>query len=453
MRPFADPIHRYMDHVRRTCETDPERGWRDALIGFRGNTWGSRHLPNFHAARGYHKLEAYTLGLVSDQLGHESNYVWGNVFAPVEIMECFGLGTVSVECLASFFSGYHAAPYFIDRAQESGIASTLCTYHKTVMGMMETGVLHAPRLAVTTSCACDGNLSTFRQLGQRMDVPMVLLDVPYDNDDASIDYLADQLRELARTLEKLTGTPFDESRLSHLLEVERETNALAWEFICLQAEHFYPAEFIHHLFFVLAMQLSAGSEELRDLLRFMVDDIKRAPRLQGDKILWVHLMPYYQQSLKAAFDYSPAHQIVAVDMAFCTMSDLADADPFRALAKKLVGNAMNGPYERKLALVDRLLDATHADGVIHFCHWGCKQSSGGSALLREHLHEAGVPLLQLDGDGIDERNSHDGQIKTRLEAFFEVLEAKRAEGAAQGGNVNGESTAQGGTAETKGGAR
>lgn len=44
-------------------------------------------------------------------------------------------------------------------------------------------------------------------------------------------------------------------------------------------------------------------------------------------------MPYYQQSLKAAFDYSPAHQIVAVDMAFCTMSDLTDADPFRALAK------------------------------------------------------------------------------------------------------------------------
>ena len=124
------------------------------------------------------------------------------------------------------------------------------------------------------------------------------------------------------------------------------------------------------------------------------------------------------------------------------MSDLADADPFRALAKKLIDNAMNGPYERKLALVDRLLDATHADGVIHFCHWGCKQSAGGSALLREHLHEAGVPLLQLDGDGIDERNSHDGQIKTRLEAFFEVLEAKRAEGTAQGGGV-----------EAKGGAR
>ena len=114
---------------------------------------------------------------------------------------------------------------------------------------------------------------------------------------------------------------------------------------------------------------------------------------------------------------------------------------------------MNGPYERKLALVDRLLDATHADGVIHFCHWGCKQSAGGSALLREHLHEAGVPLLQLDGDGIDERNSHDGQIKTRLEAFFEVLEAKRAESDAQGGASSGESAAQSGSVEAKGSAQ
>ena len=31
-------------------------------------------------------------------------------------------------------------------------------------------------------------------------------------------------------------------------------------------------------------------------------------------------------------------------------------------------------------------------------------------------------MLILDGDGIDRRNSHDGQIKTRLEAFLEMLD-------------------------------
>ena len=62
-----------------------------------------------------------------------------------------------------------------------------------------------------------------------------------------------------------------------------------------------------------------------------------------------------------------------------------------------------------------------SDGVIHFCHWGCKQSSGGNALLKERLAKLDIPVLTIDGDGIDRRNSHDGQIKTRLEAFFEVL--------------------------------
>ena len=39
-------------------------------------------------------------------------------------------------------------------------------------------------------------------------------------------------------------------------------------------------------------------------------------------------------------------------------------------------------------------------------------------LLKEEMQKKGIPMLILDGDGIDKRNSHDGQIKTRLEAFL-----------------------------------
>ena len=35
-------------------------------------------------------------------------------------------------------------------------------------------------------------------------------------------------------------------------------------------------------------------------------------------------------------------------------------------------------------------------------------------------------MLILDGDGIDRRNSHDGQIRTRLEAFLKMLEAEQS---------------------------
>ena len=52
---------------------------------------------------------------------------------------------------------------------------------------------------------------------------------------------------------------------------------------------------------------------------------------------------------------------------------------------------------------------------------GAKQASGGSPILKEAMRKRGIPMLILDGDGIDKRNSHDGQIKTRLEAFLEMI--------------------------------
>ena len=99
-----------------------------------------------------------------------------------------------------------------------------------------------------------------------------------------------------------------------------------------------------------------------------------------------------------------------------------ETKPFHALAKKIIRNLYNGSYSHKADMVGKLADTLHPDAVIQFCHWGCKQSSGGSLLLKEKLNEMNIPMLILDGDGIDRRNSHDGQIKTRLEAFLEMLE-------------------------------
>ncbi len=96
-----------------------------------------------------------------------------------------------------------------------------------------------------------------------------------------------------------------------------------------------------------------------------------------------------------------------------------------ALAKKIIHNMYNGSYSHKAQMVGHLADTLHPDAVIYFCHWGCKQASGGSILLKEKMQEKQIPTLILDGDGIDKRNSHDGQIKTRLEAFLEMLDEKK----------------------------
>lgn len=39
-------------------------------------------------------------------------------------------------------------------------------------------------------------------------------------------------------------------------------------------------------------------------------------------------------------------------------------------------------------------------------------------LLKKVMEENNIPYLSIDGDGVDRRNSHDGQLRTRLEAFL-----------------------------------
>jgi benzoyl-CoA reductase/2-hydroxyglutaryl-CoA dehydratase subunit BcrC/BadD/HgdB len=139
-------------------------------------------------------------------------------------------------------------------------------------------------------------------------------------------------------------------------------------------------------------------------------------------IFWVHLIPYYQESLKHYFNSSEKYQLIASDMVLDFTDTLNPEDPFRSLARKLIKNVFNGSYSHKAETIGKLADMMQPDAVINFCHWGCKQASGGSILLKEAMKERNIPMLILDGDGIDHRNSHDGQIKTRLEAFLEMIE-------------------------------
>ena len=167
-----------------------------------------------------------------------------------------------------------------------------------------------------------------------------------------------------------------------------------------------------------------GTEEFRDLVRFLVEDIKTYPEFTGKRILWVHLLPFYQETLREYFNGNPKYQVIASDIVLDFADELDETDPFRALALKIIRNIYNGSYAIKADALGLVAQEMEADAVIHFCHWGCKQASGGSILLKEKMKELGIPMLILDGDGIDKRNSHDGQIKTRLEAFLEILETE-----------------------------
>ena len=163
---------KYIDYVKEKTVSSPGESWDRMLLGFKANKLRTKILPKKGISRGYQKLEAMMMSFVADSLGKSDSYVWGNIFSPCEIIGSFGLNTLSIECLACYFSGYHLEDYFIDFAQNTGIAPTLCSYHKTFVGAIDSGAVPVPEYAVTTSLSCDGNLNTFRYLEKKREFPL-----------------------------------------------------------------------------------------------------------------------------------------------------------------------------------------------------------------------------------------------------------------------------------------
>ena len=88
-------------------------------------------------------------------------------------------------------------------------------------------------------------------------------------------------------------------------------------------------------------------------------------------------MPYYQETLKGYFNYQEKYYLKALTMNLDYMEELDMAHPLNALARKMLNNLYNGPYERKIKRVAELVEELHAYVPFISSTWGCKQSAGG----------------------------------------------------------------------------
>ena len=417
-----DYVKKYGELIKDKAGVKPERARSMIRLGLRAENARTKLLPNKEMPKAFRMLTHLAMESVMKALDHPEKSCWTNIFAPVEIMQCFGLQCVSMECLSSFMSGFKIEDYLIDYAQNEGIASTLCSYHKNFIGGVDSGVLPKAAMSVTTSMICDGNINTFRHMEQKHQVESYVLDIPNTYSPEAERYVVGQLQELIELLETKTGQKLDMNELKATIQRENESKEYYKAFLKEQKHRYYPNTMTLDLYMLFASHLNIGTQETLDFFKCLAEDVKTYPEFNGKGILWVHLMPYYQETLQQYMNYQEKYYIQACDLNLDYMEPLDAAHPLEALAKKMILNIYNGPYERKVEMIRHLVKEFQSDAVIHFCHWGCKQSSGGVMLLKEAMREENVPMLILDGDALDRRNSHDGQIKTRLQAFLELID-------------------------------
>ncbi len=416
-----DFIQTYGTIIKKQLRAHPDRAFRLFLTGLSLERFRSKHLANKRLPRAYRYLNTYAVDRILYAFRHPEKSVFCNLFSPVEILQSLGLEALSIECISSFISGFKIEDTFLEYAQEEGLSGTLCSYHKNLIGAMDSGMLPVPGYALTTSTICDSNLQTFRHLSHKHHIPMSLLDVPMDDTPDAVVYLTEQLKECIHALEDCFHVHYHEEILQTVLERENRSRQHYESFLKKIKTKYYPSTLTLQMYMLFATHLNIGETGILHFFEMMDREIDSAPDFNGIQLLWVHLLPYYQETLQSYFNLGKEFQIQACEMNFDYRQPLDITHPLEALARKMIQNVYTRSYNRKVNLVADLAEELDADGVVHFCHWGCKQSSGGVMLLKERLSELEKPLLILDGDAMDRQNSHDGQIKTRWEAFAELL--------------------------------
>lgn len=420
-----DAIEAYGDYIKSFIDKNkPETARKLIKLGLSVEEQRTKHFPYKDAPKSLQYLNKICLNYILEPLRNLDNYAWVNLFAPAEILHAMGIHPLLVEAFSSFTSGLKCEDVFIDYAEKSDISETLCGYHKAFIGAVESGVLPKPKFALTSSMVCDANINTFRYISTKNDTPCFTLDVPYEYSTDAENYVAGQLRETVNSIEDITGDKLDEDRLKEILKVENETKNYMKKYFNELSCKYMPSTLTLQMYMLFTSHTFMGRENTLHFYKMLLEDMEKCTRKDGLKVLWVHILPFYNEPLKEYFNFNENYQLMSYDMHFDDLQYMDSEHPYETLAKKMLNNKLNGRFERKLELVMEMVDKLNPDAVINFCHWGCRQSSGGVMLLKEALKNKNIPFLSIDGDGVDRRSGHEGQIRTRLEAFFEIVKGK-----------------------------
>ncbi len=399
---------------------NPDRILRLMQMGLNYEIFRVKHFSRDKYALKY--LNEISLNIIKRTIERPESSVWVNLFVPCEVIHAFDLNPICIEYYASFLAGFQLQNIYLDKADNSGLSDTLCSYHKAFIGAVEGGIVPRPVFSTATSTICDANNSTFAYLSHKWDIPYFLLDIPHEKNEASVRYVYHQLLDMIKAIEEVKGQKFDIHKLKKIIHTENKTLDYIHRTLPLLSWKSYSKTMTQEMYMLNTAHVYMGTPESFHFYKNVYNEVKNSYERKKRRILWVHTMPFPFRPFRGLFGEKGQFEIITMELNHPDTIHLDEAeDPLMALSEKIIDNIYNGSYERKIEKILNLADILKVYGVIQFCHLGCRQNSGGMDLLREALKSKNIPFLPVDGDGLDMRKNQQGQLITRVEAFLEII--------------------------------
>lgn len=363
--------------------------------------------------------------------------IWITLFVPSELLHAIGLNSFCLEVAASLFSKIGQSQSALMEAESHGIPTDGCSFHRAALGYVHRNFYPKSKFLATTTSLCDSNPKTIGISASIMGESVSIIDVPYDNNEDSINFLAQQLKDFTKQLEDSYGIKMDENAFREAIECSNRTRKLMIEVNELRKDPGSPLTGSDALGLIVQNFLLIGTPEGETFYKMLLDDVKKGiaeyrnnPLHHNDdrlRVLWLELKPYFPNDLLVNMEKNLGIKIVFEEINYVFWDHMDPDKPYEALAKKIISNNNNGPLENRMKVLKSLIKDYNVDGVIMFASWGCRRNGAAVPLIKSTLSKDGVPSLILHGDCIDDSTYTEGQFSTRIEGFVEMLRHKKPE--------------------------
>jgi len=371
--------------------------------------------------------------------------VWTVGLGPFELLFAMDCIPMMPENFSAMSAAKQVSRQGCEAAEAKGFNRETCAYFRNHYGFCTdagnlppapAGGLPLPDLLIASRNTCNAHAQWWRLLEEYYKVPTFILDMPvcssrylqYDPGEYYTDYIVSQYKKLIKFLEEQTGKKFDIDKLRERVKVSDDM-AKYWE-ECQIYRKASPCpagaeDMCSNVAFIITM---AGNPMAVDFYKKLAAEMKEKVEkgegvLQNEKhrLIIDNIPPWYSLGL---FNYFYKYDSIAVmEMYTAGFHHRVDPrKPFESLARKHLGWWCQLPFDKRdKDLLKRVRD-WKVDAALFLANRSCKTFTLSQWHHKDLLwNELRIPSLIVEIDQCDPRDYSEGQTKTRIDAFMEML--------------------------------
>jgi len=335
----------------------------------------------------------------------------------------------------------------LEAGEENGLppGHGLCSLQQIRVGGMAKGIIPIPDLVLTSSYYCDMGSKTDELLHERYGHPAVYADGSMDSRWGEFpnflperkDFLGAQLEKVLRRAEEILILEITEEARYEGAARSRELFGALRELVGLiRSAEAQPLSIVE---LEMARRLTSGSSSRRfmtngpKIIDVLIQEVRERIAqgiavVEKDAPKTMILMAHFS-------DPSIMRMIENIGLSIPVTVHTTLASRIMRKTSFLSGEALakeqleRGPFHGSYGEIKRAAEAAQefdVDGVIFNYIYNCRPIAMLSHLFKHFVQrEAGIPVLSLEMDMYDSRCYSAGALRTRVEAFAEMLRARK----------------------------